>query len=140
MLIIWLVPLRLLAADPVDLAGQWRFAMDRSDVGVNERWFSRNLSDTIKLPGILQSQGYGDEISLDTPWVAALPRDMSFLDATVLPTGMPFLARAKPPVMGGVAPAIHASFDPPETLDALAKPAQDGGRYTPRPSVISATR
>ena len=60
----------------VNLAGQWRFAMDRDDVGVKDGWISKDLTDRINLPGILQSQGYGDEISVDTPWVAALPRDM----------------------------------------------------------------
>src|SRR5689334_16956377 len=64
------------AEQPLNLAGDWRFAMDRSDTGVAEQWFARDLADRIKLPGILQSQGYGDEISVDTPWVAALPRDM----------------------------------------------------------------
>ncbi|MGA2796385.1 MAG: sugar-binding domain-containing protein [Thermoguttaceae bacterium] len=58
------------------LSGQWRFAMDRDDVGVKEQWFNRELTDRINLPGILQSQGYGDEISIDTPWVAGLPRDL----------------------------------------------------------------
>ncbi len=58
------------------LAGDWRFAMDRDDMGVKQQWFTRDLSDRIKLPGILQSQGFGDEIGIDTPWVAALPRDM----------------------------------------------------------------
>jgi beta-galactosidase len=58
------------------LAGEWRFAMDRNDSGIQQQWFSRKLSDRIRLPGILQSQGYGDEISIETPWVAALPRDM----------------------------------------------------------------
>jgi hypothetical protein len=60
----------------IPLAGEWRFAMDREDVGVAEKWFSKNLADKIKLPGILQSQGYGDDISLETDWTAALPRDM----------------------------------------------------------------
>jgi len=64
------------ASEPIDLAGQWRFAMDRADAGVKEQWFTRELADRINLPGILQGQGYGDEISVDTPWVAALPRDM----------------------------------------------------------------
>jgi hypothetical protein len=58
------------------LGGEWRFALDRADAGVRERWFSRDLPDRISLPGILQAQGYGDEIGVDTPWVAALPRDM----------------------------------------------------------------
>jgi hypothetical protein len=63
-------------AGPMDLSGEWRFSMDRSNVGVNEKWFDKQLADKIKIPGILQDQGYGDPISLNTPWVAALPRDM----------------------------------------------------------------
>ena len=65
---------------PINLAGEWRFAMDRDDVGVKDSWFSKPLTDKIKLPGILQGQGYGDDISVDTPWVAALPRDMRWFD------------------------------------------------------------
>ena len=40
------------------------------------QWYNQTLADKINLPGILQAQGYGDEISINTPWVAALPRDM----------------------------------------------------------------
>ncbi|HEY0944304.1 MAG TPA: hypothetical protein VGD81_03525 [Opitutaceae bacterium] len=57
---------------PESLAGQWRFALDRADAGVTERWFERALADRIALPGILQAQGYGDEIRPDTPWVTTL--------------------------------------------------------------------
>jgi beta-galactosidase len=59
-------------AQSVSLAGQWRFALDRSDAGVKEEWFNRSLADRIQLPGALQSQGYGDEISVRTPWVLSL--------------------------------------------------------------------
>jgi beta-galactosidase len=59
-----------------DLSGEWRFAMDPNDTGVKESWFAKPLADKIKLPGILQAQGFGDDITIDTPWVAALPRDM----------------------------------------------------------------
>lgn len=60
------------------LAGQWRFALDRDDTGVNSAWFAKELAADahIQLPGILQTQGYGNEIAADTPFVAALPRDM----------------------------------------------------------------
>lgn len=54
------------------LAGEWRFALDRADAGVNEAWFNRDLASRIKLPGILQAQGYGDDIATDTPWVLGL--------------------------------------------------------------------
>ncbi|MCX7722709.1 MAG: discoidin domain-containing protein [Verrucomicrobiae bacterium] len=54
------------------LAGTWRFALDPDDVGIRQRWFSSNLAFRIKLPGILQAQGYGYEISTNTPWVLTL--------------------------------------------------------------------
>jgi alpha-L-fucosidase len=60
------------AAAAVSLAGTWRFALDRADVGVKEQWFSKDLKDRINLPGALQAQGYGDEISTSTPWVLSL--------------------------------------------------------------------
>ena len=36
-------------------------------MGDNEKWYNTDLSDKITLPGILQAQGYGDDISTDTP-------------------------------------------------------------------------
>ena len=55
------------AAETIQLAGEWRFALDRADVGVGEKWFAKDLPDKIQLPGILQAQGYGDDISTNTP-------------------------------------------------------------------------
>ncbi len=61
------------AAPPVQsLAGEWRFALDRADAGVNEQWFNHDLTSRIALPGILQAQSYGDDIATDTPWVLGL--------------------------------------------------------------------
>ncbi len=56
----------------IDLSGQWRFALDRTDSGVKEQFYNQRLKDTITLPGVLQSQNYGDEISAKTPWVLSL--------------------------------------------------------------------
>lgn len=61
-----------LLADSVPLGGTWRFEMDRDDEGEDAHWYDRELSDRIVLPGVLQSQGYGDEISPATPWVLGL--------------------------------------------------------------------
>jgi hypothetical protein len=63
---------QLRAAETMPLDGEWRFALDRNDVGTNENWFSKDLPDKIQLPGILQAQGYGDDISTATPWVLTL--------------------------------------------------------------------
>jgi hypothetical protein len=62
------------------LAGLWRFSLDREDTGIAQSWFLRDLSTTtqISLPGILQTQGYGDDILAETQFVAALPRDMAW--------------------------------------------------------------
>jgi len=65
-------PPRLAAAESLPLAGEWRFALDRQDAGTNEQWFAKDLPDKIQLPGILESQGYGDAISTSTPWVLSL--------------------------------------------------------------------
>ncbi|HTR40122.1 MAG TPA: discoidin domain-containing protein [Pseudomonadales bacterium] len=56
----------------IPLAGEWRFALDRNDAGTNESWFAKDLPDKIQLPGVLEAQGYGDEISISTPWVLSL--------------------------------------------------------------------
>ncbi len=67
-----ILPPCLRAAEILPLAGTWRFALDRQDTGTNEQWFAKELSDKIELPGILESQGYGDAISTTTPWVLSL--------------------------------------------------------------------
>ena len=56
----------------IPLQGTWRFSMDRADTGETNGWFRRDLTGTIQLPGVLQAQGYGDEISIETPWVLSL--------------------------------------------------------------------
>lgn len=67
-----------LSAGAISLAGQWRFSMDPLDAGTNEGWFTGQLKGktNISLPGILQTQGFGDQITAETKFVAALPRDM----------------------------------------------------------------
>jgi hypothetical protein len=62
-------------ADRLSLAGQWRFELDRKDAGVKERWFDRSLDQHIKLPGALQNQGFGDDITVDTKWTGEVGVD-----------------------------------------------------------------
>jgi hypothetical protein len=56
----------------LSLAGNWRFELDREDVGIGQSWFDRALPDKIQLPGSLPAQGIGDDISMDTPWMAGV--------------------------------------------------------------------
>ena len=39
-----------------DLAGIWRFEIDKEDRGFAEHWEKRRLTQTITLPGCLQAQ------------------------------------------------------------------------------------
>ena len=47
-------------------------AMDPEDIGTNQQWYKRDLADRIQLPGVLQSQGFGNPITTETPWVLSL--------------------------------------------------------------------
>ncbi len=60
------------STQPVDLAGEWAFALDPTDVGIKEQWYAGTLPDKIQLPGSLQEQGYGNDVDLHTPWTGQI--------------------------------------------------------------------
>ena len=64
----------------IDLSGEWAFALDPGDVGVNEQWYNQSLADRIRLPGSLQEQGYGNEVDTNTRWTGEI-MDRSWFDA-----------------------------------------------------------
>ena len=56
----------------LDLSGKWRFDIDRNDVGVSEKWFSKTLRDDIYLPGSMAENRKGDDVTLNTQWTASI--------------------------------------------------------------------
>jgi hypothetical protein len=56
----------------LDLSGQWRFAIDRNDSGIAEKWFTKPLSDNIYLPGSMAENRKGDDVTLHTQWTASI--------------------------------------------------------------------
>lgn len=56
----------------IDLSGNWRFDIDRNDVGVSEKWFSKSLKDNIYLPGSMAENRKGDDVTLNTQWTASI--------------------------------------------------------------------
>jgi len=56
----------------IDLSGEWKFAIDSLDKGISEEWFKLSLTDSLKLPGSLTSNGKGDDITLKTPWTGQI--------------------------------------------------------------------
>lgn len=59
----------------ISLAGQWDFQLGYE----NAEPLSVPFQDKIQIPGILQAQGYGDDISAVTPWVSSLHDPLWYL-------------------------------------------------------------
>ena len=56
----------------ISLAGVWRFAVDRDDVGINEMWFNKKPGDVIKLPGTMAENRKGDDVTLQIKWTGSI--------------------------------------------------------------------
>jgi hypothetical protein len=54
------------------LAGKWRFEIDRADAGVRDRWFEKQLTRSISVPGVMAAQGFGDPVTVDTVWTGSI--------------------------------------------------------------------
>jgi hypothetical protein len=72
------------ATDALSLDGNWRFQLDRADVGIAENWAAKKLSGQfsghIHLPGSLPEQGIGDDVTTNTIWTGSII-DRSFFTA-----------------------------------------------------------
>src|SRR5680860_1800593 len=66
------------ATNAIDLSGQWQFQIDSLDQGVSEKWFDKDLSDTISLPGSMAENGKGNDISVDTKWTGSMWNDSAW--------------------------------------------------------------
>jgi hypothetical protein len=56
------------APEAIDLTGEWKFAPDESDAGISatpEQWV---FPETIRLPGQVAAQGFGEKPSMKTQW------------------------------------------------------------------------
>lgn len=56
----------------IDLAGEWKFQTDSTDIGINTQWFNEELKGTISLPGSMTTNNLGDDITVNTPWVGSI--------------------------------------------------------------------
>ncbi|HEX5789938.1 MAG TPA: hypothetical protein VFY13_02245, partial [Luteolibacter sp.] len=60
-----------LSAKPsIDLSGEWRFALDAEDRLIDATPEGWKFPDTIKLPGAVTNQGFGEAPSIRTKWTA----------------------------------------------------------------------
>jgi hypothetical protein len=73
----------------MDLSGTWTFELDPDDQGIAESWHRRTLHDTLHLPGSLQAQGFGQDISVDTEWTGSIFDDSWFTEPRYEPYRRP---------------------------------------------------
>ena len=73
----------------MDLSGEWSFELDPDDRGCAEAWYSRRLGDRLRLPGSLQTQGFGEEISVDTESTGSIFDDSWFREPRYAPYRRP---------------------------------------------------
>ena len=56
----------------IDLHGEWKFMMDKEDIGLKETWYNNELQGSITLPGSMNSNGLGEDVSIETLWVGEI--------------------------------------------------------------------
>jgi len=56
----------------IDLAGQWSFEIDSLDQGVSQKWFSKKLTDVVRLPGSTTTNGKGHDVKLNENWTGGI--------------------------------------------------------------------
>ena len=60
------------SGDRISLAGRWAFRLDPEDEGIDGQWYRQELPDAIQLPGSLQEQGFGHDVTVDTQWIGGI--------------------------------------------------------------------
>ena len=56
----------------IDLSGEWQFQLDLTDVGEQEKWFNKDLKESVKLPGSMVENGKGYPVNLETEWTGGV--------------------------------------------------------------------
>lgn len=65
----------------ISLAGEWTFALDAQERGVQERWYSKSLSERFMLPGSNVENLKGKEVSLTTQFTGSIYDSSWFFNA-----------------------------------------------------------
>lgn len=72
LLSVWGMSFPALSEERIDLSGEWRFATDKENKGIDEKWYTRSLTDQINLPGSMAENLKGDEVTVKTHWTGSL--------------------------------------------------------------------
>jgi hypothetical protein len=67
-----LFPVLSFAQETIDLSGTWRFAIDRDDAGITQKWYDQTLTDQLTLPGSMLENRKGDVVTAQTKWTGSM--------------------------------------------------------------------
>lgn len=56
----------------ISLAGYWQFKTDSTDVGQKEQWFNKDFAEKIIFPGSMNTNGKGEDVTVETKWTGSL--------------------------------------------------------------------
>lgn len=56
----------------IDLSGEWNYKLDESNTGVQEKWYTQKLENTIHLPSALRDHNIGNTPTLKTKWTGSI--------------------------------------------------------------------
>ncbi|KAA6300882.1 MAG: Beta-glucuronidase [Candidatus Ordinivivax streblomastigis] len=70
--VLLLFPVLAFAQKTIDLSGTWRFAIDKDNVGITQKWYAQTLNDQIKLPGSMLENRKGDPVTAQTQWTSSM--------------------------------------------------------------------
>ena len=76
----------------MDLSGHWTLKLDQNDEGIAQAWFTGTLpapDGTLRLPGSLQAQGFGDPPGLGSPWIGDVQNPLWHQDPRYAPYTTP---------------------------------------------------
>ncbi|MBC7417777.1 MAG: beta-galactosidase, partial [Pedobacter sp.] len=62
----------LKSSNKINLAGEWSFQIDSLDKGIEGKWFLKKLGQKVNLPGSMNTNGKGNDITVDTKWTAGV--------------------------------------------------------------------
>jgi len=66
--------------ESIPLSGEWKFRIDSLDQGIDRKWFSLDLEESVKLPGSMADNGKGNEVGVNTPWTGDIVDRSYFTD------------------------------------------------------------
>ena len=72
-------------AQKIDMSGEWQFQLDSLDVGITEKWYLQDFTDSVQLPGSMVENEKGFDITINTKWTGGIRNPEWYKDLNYAP-------------------------------------------------------